>query len=56
MGIIASTIIVFVYALTCLTFGLRLTRLVAPRLDFAINSNWMVVTGTAFLLGQGVLQ
>ena len=55
MGIIASTIIVFVYALTCLTFGLRLTRLVAPRLDFAINSNWMVVTGTAFLLGQGVM-
>lgn len=50
-----DTLLVFAYALVCLLFGLRLVQLSRIGLNFRQKENWIVVTCSAFLLGQAVL-
>ncbi|MEQ8675450.1 MAG: hypothetical protein RLP44_21580 [Aggregatilineales bacterium] len=46
---------VLIYAVISLSFGLRLTRLLAPRIDFSKVNQSVAILCTSFLLGQGVL-
>lgn len=55
MSILLPIILVCLYALVCLLFGLRLLRLAAPNLSYTSAENWLIVVSTAFLLGQAVL-
>lgn len=50
-----ETLTIILYSIACLSFGLRLLRLLARRFEYSTSENTLVVLCSAFLLGQGVL-
>lgn len=55
MILLREGLLVSLYALACLAFGLLLVRWLAPRGSFGSTSQTLALVATGFLLGQGIL-